>query len=295
MYNSDQMLTSCKLTGGAAKVSAYHSKEENYYYSQADGVEALSSDPTQGHVRIHGALAPKLGFAEGSSISERDLTNLLSARNAAGEQVGREHKVIGIDLTFSAPKSVSIAGLLTDRDPSIIAAHDRAVLETMREIERYCAGTQKYIDSEIKQVKTGNLAYATVRDGFNREHEPHLHTHVVVANLTQYGDKMMALDGRQIMRQDFNKMWGAMYRANLASYLKEAGHSVSYTKKGELRLDSVSLEVEREFSKRAAQIEAAMKEGLGHMDAWRKTRREKEPAVGKEGVLADWKERLGRY
>jgi ATP-dependent exoDNAse (exonuclease V) alpha subunit len=165
----------------------------------------------------------------------------------------------------------------------------------MREIERYCAGTQKYIDSEIKQVKTGNLAYATVRDGFNREHEPHLHTHVVVANLTQYGDKMMALDGRQIMRQDFNKMWGAMYRANLASYLKEAGHSVSYTKKGELRLDSVSLEVEREFSKRAAQIEAAMKEGLGHMDAWRKTRREKEPAVGKEGVLADWKERLGRY
>ena len=40
----------------------------------------------------------------------------------------------------------------------------------------------------------------------------------------------------------------------LAANLKEAGYSVSYTKKGELRLDSVSLEVEREFSKRSVQI-----------------------------------------
>ena len=289
------MLTSCKLTGSAAKLAAYHSSEENYYFSQAAGVESLTGDAGAGGPQIHGALAATLGFKEGASITERDLTNLLSARNASGEQVGREHKVIGVDLTFSAPKSVSIAGLLTDRDPSIIAAHDRAVLETMREIERHCAGTQKYIDREIKQVKTGKMAYVTVRDGFNRDHDPHLHTHVVLANLTSYGGKVMALDGRKILRHDFNKLWGSMYRAKLATNLKEAGHSVSYTKKGELRLDSVSLELEREFSKRRAEIAAAKKDGLHDMAAWRKTRKEKDSTVEKVNILEGWRARVEQY
>src|ERR1019366_7364775 len=206
-----------------------------------------------------------------------------------------EHKVIGIDLTFSAPKSVSIAGLLTDRDPAIVAAHDRAVLETMREIERQCAAARPFINGEQPTIKTGNMAYVTVRDGFNREHDPHLHTHVVVMNLSAYGDKVMALDGRQILRHDFNKMWGAMYRAKLAANLKEAGYSVSYTKKGELRLDSVSLEVEREFSKRRAEIVAAKKQGIRDAAAWRKTRKEKDPKVGRGGVLEDWQARLAQY
>ena len=289
------MLTSCKLTGSAAKIAAYHSSEENYYFSQAAGVESLTGGPAAGGPQIHGALAAALGFRDGSAITERDLTNLLSSRNAAGDLVTREHKVIGVDLTFSAPKSVSIAGLLTDRDPSIIAAHDRAVLETMAEVERHCAGTRRRDKGEPMPFHTGNMAYVTVRDGFNREHDPHLHTHVVVMNMTQLGGEILSLDGRQIMRRDFNKMWGAMYRAKLAAHLKEAGHSVSYTKKGEMRLDSVSLEVEREFSKRRAEIAAAKKEGLHDMAAWRKTRKEKDPAVERAPVLEDWRARVEQY
>jgi conjugative relaxase-like TrwC/TraI family protein len=289
------VLTSCKLTGSAAKIAAYHSSEENYYFSQAAGVESLAGGVAAGGPQIHGALAAALGFKDGSSITERDLTNFLSSRNAAGDLVTREHKVIGVDLTFSAPKSVSIAGLLTDRDPSIIAAHDRAVLETMAEVERHCAGTRRRDKGEPMPFHTGNLAYVTVRDGFNREHDPHLHTHVVVMNMTQLGGEILSLDGRQIMRRDFNKMWGAMYRANLAAHLKEAGHSVSYTKKGELRLDSVSLEVEREFSKRRAEIAAAREKGLNDMAAWRKTRKEKAPEVERAPVLEDWRARVEQY
>jgi conjugative relaxase-like TrwC/TraI family protein len=294
-YILGQVLTSCKLTGSAAKIAAYHSSEENYYFSQAAGVESLGGGVAAGGPQIHGALAAALGFKDGSAITERDLTNLLSSRNAAGDLVTREHKVIGVDLTFSAPKSVSIAGLLTDRDPSIIAAHDRAVLETMAEVERHCAGTRRRDKGEPMPFHTGNLAYVTVRDGFNREHDPHLHTHVVVMNMTQLGGEILSLDGRQIMRRDFNKMWGAMYRANLAAHLKEAGHSVSYTKKGELRLDSVSLEVEREFSKRRAEIAAAKEQGLNDMAAWRKTRKEKAPEAERAPVLEDWRARVEQY
>jgi conjugative relaxase-like TrwC/TraI family protein len=290
------MLTSCKLSGAAATVSAYHAKEENYYFSQAGGVEGLSAAPgAQGHVRVHGELASQLGFTPGAAITEADLTNLLSGRNAAGEQVGREHKVIGIDLTFSAPKSVSVAGLLTLRDPKIIEAHDQAVLETMREIERYAAGTQKYIDEKITPVKTGNMAYVTVRDGFNRNHDPHLHTHVVVANMTAYGDKIMALDGRQIMRHDFNKLGDSLYQNKLAANLKEAGYSLTYGQKGHWRMDVVPLAVEREFSTRRVEIEAAKERGIRDMAAWRATRKEKDPQVEKVGVFADWQARVGQY
>jgi conjugative relaxase-like TrwC/TraI family protein len=287
------MLVSCKLTGNPAAVSAYHTKEENYYFSQADGVESLDGDAgAQGHVRIHGALAVALGFAPGTTIDQATFTRLLAGKDVDGNRITRDHKVIGIDLTFSAPKSVSVAGLLTLRDPKIIEAHDQAVLETMREIERHCAATRP---KPVVRVPTGNMAYVTVRDGFNRDHDPHLHTHVVVMNMTKLGDKIMALDGRSIMTRDFNKLWGAMYRNKLAARLKELGYTVSYTKKGELRLDAVSLEVEREFSGRRAEILAAKEAGARDMDAWRKTRKEKDSDVEKRGVLESWRERVGRY
>jgi conjugative relaxase-like TrwC/TraI family protein len=287
------LLTSCKLTGSPASISAYHTKEENYYFSQASGAEPLSeNDQARSHVRIHGKLAGRLGLTPGGEISQQAFTNILAGKDAAGNKVCREHKVMGIDLVFSAPKSVSIAGLLTEKDPRIVEAHDQAVLETMRELEAQHAAAQP---RPGESVPTGNMAYVTARDGYNRDHDPHLHTHVVVMNLTELDGKVLALDGRRIMAQDFNKMWGAMYRAKLAARLKELGYSVSYTKKGELRLDVVSLEVEREFSSRRAQIEKAKANGCRDMDAWRKTRKQKNPEIEKAEVRADWQSRAARH
>ncbi|MDD5658006.1 MAG: MobF family relaxase, partial [Elusimicrobia bacterium] len=290
------MLTSCKLTGSPQAVSAYHAKNENYYFSQASGVEAISGEPSsQGHIRVYGKLCPALGLTSGGSISQEAFTNILSGRDASGRRLAREHKVHGIDLVFSAPKTVSIAGLLTERDSRIVAAHDRAVLETMAEIEAHCSGSRVWPRGEEVPVKTDNLAYVAVRDGFNRDHDPHLHTHVVVMNLTEHKGQLLSLDGRRIMRQDFNKAWGAMYRAKLAANLKELGYSVSYTKKGELRLDCVSLQVEREFSGRRAEILAQKEKGVRDMAAWRATREDKDPNIEKEAVLASWQERLSRH
>lgn len=288
------MLTSCKLTGIAETISAYHMSEENYYFAQANGVESLSGgEAAPSQVRVYGGLCKRLGFKEGESITEEAFTNLLSGKNKAGARVTREHKVHGIDLTFSAPKSVSLGALLTIRDPRLLEAHDLAVLETMREIERHCAGTQPRAG---EHVKTGNLAYVAARDGFNRDHEPHLHTHVVAMNMTAYKGKVLAVDGKQIMTRDFNKMWGAMYRAKLAAHLKEQGYSISYTKKGEMRLDAVSLDLEREFSGRRAAIVAAKEGGKTRdIDAWRTTRKQKDPAVEKQDVQASWQARAARY
>lgn len=293
LYSPELMLTSRKLTGNPEAISQYHTKEENYYFSQAEGVEdILGKEGGHGHVRIFGSLAPELGHKPGQKISQEELTFLLAGKDRQGNKVSREHKVLGIDLTFSAPKSVSVAALLTKRDPRIVEAHDQAVLETMREIEAECGAAQP---RPGVCDKTGNMAYVTVRDGFNRDHDPHLHTHVVVANLTKWRGKVLALDGREIMARDFNKAWGGLYRAKLAARLKELGYDITYTKKGEFRLDAVSLEVERVFSRRRAEIMAEKARGVRDMEAWRRTRKEKAPDVVKQDVVASWRSRLAEF
>jgi len=283
------MVTSMKIIGEAATFSAHLAKTQDNYFSQASGVEA----------RGYGKLCPALGLQEGELISEAVFTNLLSGRNPAGNKVvAREHKVHGIDLVFSATKTVSIAALLTERDLRIVEAHDRAVLDTMREIEARCAAARRDLingpQREPRSVQTGKLTYVLVRNGFNQDRDPHLHTHVVILNMTEYQGQVLALDGQQIMRFGFNKAWGAVYRAKLAARLKELGYSVSDTKGGMWRMDAVAPEVELEFSARTSRIEKVKAHGVWEMTAWRVTRRRKDPNRGEQNVLAAWRERLAR-
>lgn len=283
------MIMSRKLTGNPGDISDYHVREENYYFSQGEHGEIVGIDGSKGvsPVSIHGALCPELGLVDGQRITEDEFTNILSGNTASGEKATKKHKVHGIDLTFAAPKTVSIAGLVTDKDPRVTEAHDRAVNETMREIEQFSAGTQP---SAGVHVKTGNLIWASVRDGFNREHDPHLHTHVILMNMTKHGNKIMALDGRAIMARDFNKVWGAVYRNRLAASLKEAGYGITYTKKGEWRLDSVSRELEVTFSQRRQQILKQKESGKSDLEAWNISRKEKNPLISKEAILKSWEE-----
>ncbi len=287
------MINTKKLVGEPLKLATYHTKEENYYFSQGDHVENGPSDdgtPIE-HVKVHGKLCSDLGLKDGQSLSEKQFTNLLSGFNASGEKVSKKHKVHAIDVTFSAPKTVSIAGLVTDRDPLITSSHDKAVLDTMREIEEFCSGTQP---AAGVHVKTGNMIWASVRDGYSREHDPHIHTHVVLMNMTKNGDKIMALDGREIMAREFNKVWGAIYRSRLAGNLKEAGYAITYTKKGEWRLDNVSHELEVAFSQRRNQITALKEKGRSDLQAWNDSRKGKDPTISREEVSKAWQETVDR-
>lgn len=287
------MLNSKKLVGNPTQLATYHTREENYYFSQGDSVTIDSPDvdsPVE-HVKVHGKLCGDIGLKEGQSISENQFTRLLSGQNADGKKITKTHKVHGIDITFSAPKTVSVAGLVTIRDPKITEAHDKAVLDTMREIEEFSAGTQPKAG---QHVKTGNLLWASVRDGFSREHDPHIHTHVVLMNMTKHGNKIMALDGRAIMTRDFNKMWGAVYRNRLAGNLKEAGYAISYTKKGEWRLDTVSHELEVAFSQRRGQILALKEKGRSDVQAWNDSRKEKDPLISRVAITKAWQDTVAK-
>lgn len=295
------MLTAMLLKDNTEKLAAYHCRGENYYFKQAGQVEEEiykltgefpRTDAQLEHVRVHGELADQLGFTPGQQITEEQFNFLLEGQARDGLKVTQKHKVKGIDLTFSAPKSVSIVGLVMDNNPAIIWAHDEAVLEVMAEIEKNYSVARP---TSITQWRTGKMCYTTVRDGYSREHDPHLHTHVIVMNVTQHQGKFMGLWTRKILQRDFNKCFGALYRIRMAAKMKDLGYQITYLKNGEWRLAKVSLELEQEFSRRHGQIAAAKTAGKRDIDAWRKTRAEKAPGANKKEILRDWGARLSRY
>jgi len=294
------MLRVTKLTGSTSQIVDYYANKENYYFSQAGGADSLlaeasvpyTTDEPKDSLKVHGQLVEALGFKAGQAISSNDFSRLMDGVGLDGQALTRRHKISGLDLTFSAPKSVSVAGLVTDKDPAILAAHEQAVAATMRELEAYFAYAQPKAG---ENVHTGKMVYVTSTDGFSREHDPHIHTHVVVPNLTENKGRFMALRMHEIFREDFVKLGGVLYRQHLAENYRKQGREIAYTKSGEWRDVTISHEVEREFSTRHEQIVAEKVKGRGDMTAWENTRADKEPGIDKEFVKTDWRDRLAQY
>ena len=121
------------LKGSTDNLAAYHCRNENYYFKQAGSAEKEfynvagkfpKTDALLNYVTIHGQLSESLGYKNGQAITEDNLLSLMNGQNKARDKVTQKHKVKGIDLTFSAPKAVSVAGLVLDKNPEIIKAHD---------------------------------------------------------------------------------------------------------------------------------------------------------------------------
>ena len=106
----------------------------------------------------------------------------LGRRGKDGEILHRP----GRDLTFSAPKSVSLAALVGG-DRRIVGAHDRAVAATLDWVEKNAAETRMKDPDTGKMARAGNqkIVAATFRHDTSRNLDPQLHTHAVLANMVR--------------------------------------------------------------------------------------------------------------
>ena len=177
-------------------------------------------------------------------------------------QKAGENRRYAIDLTFSAPKSVSIAWAVGDEETKkgIETAQDRAVERTLAFIEEKFAlgrrGSAK--DGAITKERVRLLA-AAYRHGSSRELDPQIHTHLMLQNLGLREDGTWgALNEKELF--EWKLALGAVYRAELASELaKGLGFDIEADREY-FRLAGIPKELEEEFSKRRAQIEAALAE-----------------------------------
>jgi conjugative relaxase-like TrwC/TraI family protein len=132
-----------------------------------------------------------------------------------------EHKrlapVSGYDLVFSCPKSVSLLHALTDDEHvrrEISEAHKTAWQAALAYLEREACVVRRGRGGKIRERGEGFVA-AAFRHRTSRAQDPHLHTHVIVANLARAPDgEWRALDGEAILRT-YRLAAGYLYEAQL--------------------------------------------------------------------------------
>ncbi len=158
-------------------------------------------------------------------VDERALPDLLAGHRPGGEQLlGRvpRNRRSGFDLILAAPKSVSLLVALGDDGAAgrLLGAHEQAVRSTLDYLQRNAALTRRGASDEL--IATSGFVAAAFTHRQSGAADPHIHTHVVVANLVRGTDeRWSALDSRALYRHA--RASGAVFQATLRYHLAERG------------------------------------------------------------------------
>lgn len=278
------MLSISSIKGDAG----YYSHEDNYYASGS-----LES-------RWMGEGAEKLGLK--GEVANADMDAVRQGKLPDGSDLSRmvngvnKHRS-GYDLTFSAPKSVSVMALVGE-DRRFIEAHNRAVAVVMQEVEKLVSARITE-EGKTETVLTGNMVAALYNHDTSRDLDPQLHTHALVFNATFADEKWRSLASDTRMKTGFSEnlyatkiALGNLYRSALREDVESMGfETVAAGKNGLWELKDVPVDV---FSSRSQ----AIREAAGP-DASAKSRdvaaldtRQAKAWADPELLKADWRRRL---
>jgi hypothetical protein len=125
--------------------------------------------------------------------------------------------VSGYDLVFSCPKSISLLHALTDDEQvrrEISEAHEASWQAALGYLEREACVVRRGKGGVVREHGEGFVA-AAFRHRTSRAQDPHLHTHVIVANMARAGDgQWRALDGEAVLKT-YRLAAGYLYEAQL--------------------------------------------------------------------------------
>lgn len=253
-------MLSISARGSAASATSYYA----HLAADAQPHDAQPDDyyAREGAGQWLGAGAAALGLS--GKVNANQFQRVLEGRTPDGRDLvqaaGEKHRA-GWDLTFSAPKSVSVVwGASTDADlrAAISAAHDRAVKAALDQLQHDAEAIVARRGKGGMIQERADMVVATFQHGTSRELDPQLHTHAFVANLAQRSDGTWGGIEPKAMYQ-WKMAAGAIYRAELAQALAEQGLSIE-ADGDSFKLAGVSDEICQSFSKRREQIEAALAE-----------------------------------
>ena len=271
------------ITAGAPQNYYLNLAQQNYYTAQFE---------PPGQWFGNGAAAMKLV----GEVRAGALTNLFQGFSPDGkdrlvQNAGRPNRTMGWDLTFSAPKSVSVLWALAPETvrQQVEQVHQHAVQSTLRGLERSAGVARRGPAGAVQE--TADLVIATFQHSSSRAQDPQLHTHAVVINLTLRRDGTTgSLHSHRLFEQ---KMAGGnVYQAYLAAGLRDRlGLQIEPEQVG-FHVGGVPRELCYRFSQRRQEIEALLTRrgetgAVAAKQATLKTRRPKEALVRSE-LFARW-------
>jgi conjugative relaxase-like TrwC/TraI family protein len=235
------MMTMSDPLSAAGAVNYFKDEYEHArgsYYSEDEKVIGRWSGQLAGRFGLSGAVRredfEKLCGGQDSATGAQ-LVRLVKPHTRTdqdGETTRTKGHRAGFDITFSAPKSVSLAAIVGG-DDRVKEAHAEAVSLALRELEKYA---QARLGGNRPAETTGKLLFATFqhdaarpdrRDGYAA---PDLHTHNFAFNLTETSEgKIKPLQPRELYKcQQYGK---ALYRAKLAEGLRKLGYKIEVDKR----------------------------------------------------------------
>ena len=230
-------ITSVSATTGYHFGKSAEGNEGKEYYARDDG-----GLPAQTEWLGKGAEA--FGFGQDALVSAPDFRSVLEGKTPEGSQLGRmvdgklEHRP-GMDMTFSAPKSVSILSQVYGRK-ELEQAHIAAVRSALKHFEHSHLETRVFNADTGGQARKGNqgMVAALFTHTANRNLDPQLHTHCVVANmaLDLEEQKWRSVENRSAY--DAKMFLGAWYRLELAARLRSLGYEVAALREAKACLKS---------------------------------------------------------
>jgi len=277
---------SAASVGGAGAAGSYYTRD-NYY--SAEDLEQSS--------QWFGAGAEAAGLAGPVSIDT--FTAVLEGRLSDGSVIGNgqtgTHRA-GMDLTFSAPKSLSMLAYVGG-DTRLLDANMAAVKATLAWAEKNLAEARVGPRGAQVVVGTGNLLVALFQHDTSRNLDPQAHVHAVIANATQTADgKWHALHNDKLWSN--NTLLGSIYHAYLREGVTKLGYAIgAIGKHGSFEIAGVDRNAVEAFSTRRAEILAAAADVLeyqspaGLEQVALRTRAEKTDIADRGELLQSWQDR----
>ncbi|MEA5449464.1 MobF family relaxase [Leptolyngbya sp. CCNP1308] len=289
------MLSMCSVS--AAQAETYYEKDDYY---------TAGTDAARSAARWYGQGANTLGLQ--GEVKPEDFKALLHGTAPNGDclharAIDPTRHRAATDYTFSAPKSISIAGLVQG-DERVISAHNQAVDTALGVLQERFAQARVSTPEGRQRVVTGNIVAAVFQHDSSRELDPQLHSHCVVMNTTQLPDgAWRSLSNEEIVANQI--LLGQIYQNELAYQLRQLGYDIDPQGKGQFELSNYSQPLLGTFSTRTRQIETYLQQWQQSLDetqgtplhasqkkqATLRTRKRKQ-AVPREVLLTAWQQQI---
>jgi conjugative relaxase-like TrwC/TraI family protein len=196
-------------------------------------------------------------------VGPDELRNLLAGKSASGDDLGArlsEDRRPGYDLTFSAPKGVSLLWAFGSDEvrETISVAHDRAIGAVLDHLSAEACFARRGAGGH-QLIEADGFFGAAFRHRTSRAGDPQLHTHVVVPNLVRGADgRWSAPDARHLFT--WKTTAGTLYQSALRAELAPLGLGWDVRRNGLSELRDIPKPILRTFSQRRADIEQAMEQ-----------------------------------
>ncbi|MBU3539061.1 MobF family relaxase [Polynucleobacter sp. UK-Gri1-W3] len=213
-----------------------------------------------------GGRAAEIMGLEGTSATREDFINTLEGK-LTNQQTGQfqdlginsKERRSGYDMTFSAPKSASIAALVYG-DTRIADAYRESVKTALAQMEDLGAQYRQREGGQPVTYASNSLAYVTFEHETSRDGDPQLHIHAVIASITVDSQgKFHSLTNDELIQHKAYLKIGEMQQHDFARRCSDLGYTVVKDAKGNFELAEISARTIASMSKRSEGIKEHLK------------------------------------